>query len=312
MEEHVWEDAEDGSPSRRYKKTYAYENGLLKTTTDFDGTVRTTTRTWDSGWVVGYVETDSIGSPGVTVAKRFYDFTKGSLERPGRARSSELVSTASGDYSRTTQYLYDWRTRLEAVVEPPDGEGRSIVRRTLYDHAERAIETERFYDAGGDRTYDPGTDDRRITHSKTRYDDLGRVWEVIEYEGDTLGSQTQSPAERVTRYTYDLAGGRIRAQGPSGLYEKARYDALGRAVREYVSYDEPLEDQTEAGYLEARSVSDDIVLLERRLTYDASGNAVFETTLERHHDSTAEGELEGSTNAISQTTQVAGILRCHE
>ncbi len=302
VEEHVWEDAEDGSPSKRYTKTYAYEDGLLKTTTDFDGTVRTTTRAWESGWTSGYVEIDSIGSPGVTVAKRRYDFTKGTLDRPGLYDSSEIISTASGEYSRTTQYFYDWRNRMEAVVEPPDGAGKSIVRRTVYDHADRPIKVERFYDANGNRTYDSGTLDRRITGSESHYDLLGRVWRTIEYEGDTVGSQTAPPAERITQYTYDLAGGRIRVEGPSGLYEKTRYDALGRADREYVSYDEPLEDKNQAGYLEARSVSDDIVLFERRLTHDDSGNVVVETTLERHHDATAEGELSGSTNAIPQST----------
>jgi hypothetical protein len=64
------------------------------------------------------------------------------------------------------------------------------------------------------------------------------------------------------------------------------YDSLGRALKLYIGYD-----LSETSYADAGTVSDDTIVEQFELAYDAAGNVIQITSRERLHDATGAGEL---------------------
>ncbi len=291
VQEDVWQDAEDPDANgTHYKTVFEYANGMLTRRFDPDGTVLNWSKVYDfAEWGDGYYVEESTGDTGQSVptARRRYDFTAGDLDNPGIVREFVYVDDL---HTVTYTHGYDLQNRRSTSKL----ESKDRVTRFSYDWAGRVIAEEQSYDNDGDLYYrsDSGPNDRRIAKTETFYDLAGRVYRTVEWEGDTAAAKTTNPRTNETWHWYDLAGNTIKTRAPTGLFQKATYDRLGRAVARYVSYDDD-----ETSYTEACNRTGDIVLEEATSSFDDAGNETSTTALSRYHDYTQTGDLAGETNA---------------
>lgn len=179
--------------------------------------------------------------------------------------------------SRVTTFSYDWRNRRTAT----DGEV-DYYEKTYYDNLDRVIKTER---------YNTTANGNLIARSETKFDDWGRVYQTVRYG---VNPSTGAVGNSLTDNTWYDAAGNVIKQLPSGakLFTKSFFDGLGRRTKQYQGYD-----ADETAYGEASSVSDDTIMEQTELAYDAASNVIQTTLRQRYHNATGTGELTSPSGA---------------
>ncbi|MBI4663653.1 MAG: RHS repeat-associated core domain-containing protein, partial [Verrucomicrobia bacterium] len=166
---------------------------------------------------------------------------------------------------------YDFRNRLETA----DGE-IDFFEKYFYDNQDRLTKTERR------DTTSAGT---LLAQSETKYDDLGRVFQSLQYSV-TSGSAGNSLKEKI----WYSPTGQVIKRVPMGTqaFQKMQYDGVGRVTKSFVCFDP---NELDTNYSAADDVEYDTVLRQIENTYDAASNLIQVTTRNRFHDATLTGEL---------------------
>ena len=174
--------------------------------------------------------------------------------------------------NRVTAYAYDWRNRQTTVTAPQDF---YIVN--TYDAMDRVVQIDRYASATS----------TLIGRSKTLYDDRSRVYQTVRYAIDPYTGIVGNSL--VDNTWYDSAGNVIK-QLPAGssAFVKNVYDGAKRLTTKYVGYDLGA---SESNYSSASDVSDDTILEQAEMQYDAAGNVIQATSRQRFHNATGTGAL---------------------
>lgn len=184
----------------------------------------------------------------------------------GDGNLTKLTQWVDSSTTRVVLYDYDFRNRLINT----DGE-INYYQTTTYDNQDRVVEVNR---------YDTNTSGHLITRRDINYDDLGRVYQTIDFGVDP---GTGTVGNSLTRNTWrDGAGNLIKQRNAgSNAFTKSFYDGVRRLILQYT------------GYSIASPTAGDIVMLQGETTYDAASNAIEMLVRERFHDApaTAVGEL---------------------
>ena len=192
----------------------------------------------------------------------------------GNALLTATIQHADESTALRTDRAYDWRGRQTHVLTPA-----GVLTHTEYDNLDRATDTRTY---AGSFTLDPA---KLRVRTQNCYDDLGRVHESRVYEVDpslgTVGSYLPS------RTWYDAAGSVIKTAAANGLFQKHKYDSLGRVVASHTCFD-----ADETAYADACNIADDTVIEQTRHWHDAAGNIVATATYRRlPDDDSTTGEL---------------------
>lgn len=237
------------------------------------------------GWVtqrwVGTDDTDATdsnpagsGAPNNMVKVEEYQYDSGNDKKNGNL--TQVTRYEDGSNSRTTSYLYDFRNRRTRMT----GEINTREDYT-YDNLDRLTQVDQIDDGAS----------RLIGRSQTNYDDRGRVYERLTYAvNPSTGATGNSLKDDVW---YDPSGNVLLRKSPgSSTLNKMSYDGVGRVKKRYVSCNTSTPNYSSAG-----TVSNDTVMRQEELTYDAASNVIQQTVRERFHDATGTGELQNPTTS---------------
>jgi RHS repeat-associated protein len=201
-----------------------------------------------------------------------------------------------GAANRVSQAWYDWRDRAiagKAGVEASESTATNRpIQFTQYDNLGQSISSE-VYDGDAVTIVDAGNDgvpDRpaaSLMRAKTvaSYDELGRAYKTETYGVDPSNG-TVSTSALTSQVWFDIRGLTLKSSSPGGLVQKTAYDSLGRATTMYVS-----DGSNDLAWADAGNVTDDTVLSQSEMTYDADSNVILSTSRERFHDATGAGAL---------------------
>ena len=148
----------------------------------------------------------------------------------GPANSSSSSSGSPGSDNRTTNYSYDYRSRLEDTETTPDGGTTKFITHNDYDNLDRVT---------GVDTYHTSTVAGNLTgRTLSYYDSQGRVFKTENYAVDpdtgTVGNAL------VGENWFDAAGNTVKSTQPGSRAISAfAYDSLGRQTMNYLAYGEP-------------------------------------------------------------------------
>ncbi|QDT44041.1 hypothetical protein Pan241w_41460 [Gimesia alba] len=181
--------------------------------------------------------------------------------------------------TRITSMSYDWRDR------PVDTDGEiDAFQRKYYDNLNRVTKVEQYHTTAAGVL---------LGRSETKYDDLGRVYQSIQYAVDP---STGTIGNSLVNNTWYDATGKVLKQLPAGsdLFTKLEYDGLGRQTASYTGYD-----LDETSYADAGTVTGDTILEQAETVYDDAGNVIENITRMRYHDAPASqtGALQDPTTA---------------
>lgn len=223
---------------------------------------------------------DSGGSSDNMRVVEEYEYDEGQVKQDGNV--SRLTRHA-GDYGdRVTHYYYDWRNRVMRMV------GEEGTEQT-YDYCNLDTRTKTTAWASAPSSSSTSSSTSSALWCKKDFLDLrGRVYQRRLYPGE---DGTGNPL--VDNFWYDPAGRLIKEQkAGSHACQKTKYDALGRPLVRYLCYN--LTDYEDPQYDNASNVSQDVVVRQEEMAYDAAGNVIQRATRERFHDEDdTEGELGG-------------------
>lgn len=186
-------------------------------------------------------------------------------------------AVASGSTTYDTVKEYDWRDRLIASRGPDN-----VATKRTYDNRGNVTQTDTFADADADLVIDSGELRGRTT---SLLDENGRVYRTSVFNVDpTTGTVGNALTSNVW---YDQRGLVAKTADPNGLFKKTSYDALGRPVFTYVSYD-----ASETSYANALTVTGDTVVEQSQAFYDSNHNLVAGANyLRLENDSSTSGAL---------------------
>ncbi len=169
---------------------------------------------------------------------------QGAQARTFNYSSLSRLTSAQNPESGTVQYGYDVNGNLVLKIDPRPRQGGTTLPHCSIPYAGDRVATCYEYDPLGrvkSRTYNDGTPDVAYTydasgaHSKGRLSSVSSSVSTYSYTAyDALGRVTGSSqmTDGVTYtmpdYRYNLAGGLISGQYPSGRVVKTEYDAAGR------------------------------------------------------------------------------------
>jgi RHS repeat-associated protein len=193
----------------------------------------------------------------------------------GDGNLTKVTESVNASTTRVTSFGYDWRDRQTSI----DGE-IDFYQKTYYDNLDRVTKVER---------YDTTSSGNLIGRQETKFDDLSRTYESVNYG---VNPSTGSVGNSLTDETWYDAAGNVLKQAPSGskLFTKSVYDGLNRETKSYVGYD-----VSETSYAEAGTITGDTILEQTETTYDDASNVIQTTTRQRYHNATGTGELKGPT-----------------
>ncbi|HEX8913113.1 MAG TPA: RHS repeat domain-containing protein [Humisphaera sp.] len=308
---------------------YTYDPAVIQYGTNLEGFFRRSfqyradgqVELYVSGTTTRYATTfDSLGRPVsklvgttpqnmVVVEKTEYD---GNGVGDGNVtRTTGLVHVA-GQPDQSRVVAYDWRGRGVLVKQGDEPTESDDVNRPLtfveLDNLGRARGTY-MYDGDGfvvpegtAASADPPRPSETELRGLTRvdYDSRGRAFRTARFniaQGSSVDPTTPAggdptadahgddevaavPAIRTLNW-YDARGNVVASQTSGGPATVAAYDALGRVYRA----------STTDGAGDPRSASDDRVLAQVDVTFDAVGNELSRSTAERFHDTTHVGPL---------------------
>ena len=232
-------------------------------TSDYDGSGAIDWK--DFRWYVAHYAAAPAGTNMVLVSS--YQYDGGADGGSGLLTESRAYFGSGASDYYATEYQYDWRDRQTAALSPG-----GVVTYYEYDNLDRVTSTQTY--ASADFTLQSS---ELRGQAQSLYDDFGRVYESRVYEIDpgngTLGDSLPSYA------WYDAAGNLVKASTAGGLFQKTSYDALGRAVASYLSFD-----ADETAYTGADDVAGDTVIEQSQVWYDGASQTVASATYQRLPD----------------------------
>lgn len=281
----VWSDADNGSAAK-HSTDFTYDtSGRLETVKNPAATI--TRHSYD---VLGRNKTRKVGTVDggaqdnmTLVEELFYDDEEDSSTNVGDSfltrRKLHVTYLTGGE--RSNDYTYDYRGRVIETLEPL---GSSEEKE--YDNLNRVTLIERW-----DDNQSPSV---LMAKSENFYDAWGQLYEARTY-GIVSGSGTDYTK---VAYWRDKRGLVIKTLSQGKVFEKTQYDGAGRVTNKAVSYDTS---QGEEAYSAADDLTDDTVIEETRYTLDKTGAAELVGHLQRKHDGSGTGALDGSSgNARAQ------------
>ncbi len=192
----------------------------------------------------------------------------------GNGNPTKQTSHVDASETRVTTFSYDYRNRRTET----DGE-IDYFQKVTYDNLNRITKTER---------YDTTSAGNLIARSETKFDDLGRVYQSIQYGVDP---STGTVGNSLTSNTWYGANGNTIKSLPAGSdqFTKTQYDSLGRQTKQFVGYD--LDETT---YADASTVTGDTILQQSETVYNDASRVIEAITKQRYHDApaTQTGELQ--------------------
>jgi hypothetical protein len=199
-----------------------------------------TTGTWVGTNDNGATSTDpsgggAAGNNMVQVSGVEYDSNVAGGDANATKQIAYVDSTSANN--RVTTFLYDFRNRRTAT----DGE-IDVYEQVTYDNLDRVVRTDRR------NTTSAGN---LIARSEVRFDDRGRVYQMLRYGVDPT---TGVVGSALTDNTWFDASGNVIKSQPAGssAFTKSTYDGLGRTLNIYLGYD--LSDST---YSDATTITGD-------------------------------------------------------
>lgn len=209
------------------------------------------------------------GAPNNMVQITGYQYDGGSAGGDGNL--TDETQYVDGSTTRATHFDSDWRNRRVNT----DGEVDFYEKR-YYDNLDRLTKVER---------YDTSASGNLIARSETKYDDLSRVYQTIQYAVDPA---TGNVGNALTDNTWYDPAGNVLKQLPAGskLFVKFAYDGINRNIKRSTGYD-----LSESTYADASSLTNDTLLEQVEPTYDDASNLVQTITRERYHSATGTGSL---------------------
>jgi RHS repeat-associated protein len=204
-----------------------------------------------------------------------FEYDGGKSGRDGNlTRATQYADEAD---SRVTDNAYDWRNRRTST----QGE-INLYESYSYDNLDRITRTDRR------NTNSSGV---LIGRTETKYDTLGRNYRTLRYAVDTQSGGVGNALKE--NLWYDGVGNVIKRQDMGNRsFTKIDYDGINRPRVNYLALD-----PNESGYAAASSVTNDTVIEQVEITYDAASNEIFTTYRERFHNATGAGPLKEPTGA---------------
>ena len=232
------------------------------------------------------------------VAATFYDGASSSTPVVGDSTVTQDRRYYTDDDYYATDMKYD---EIDRLVRTRGSDKRGSIISVAQD-ANGAITSDQVYFADDSVFNNLNNNGTLQARSVSYFDARGRVYKTVSYEAPTSGT-----AHSMTSKTwYDLRGRAVKTENPNGLFQKTKYDTLGRATASYVCYDNDNGD-TEGGsaYTGAGSVEGDTVISQTKMDYDASGGVWLVRSGERLYDGAPNtGELSLANENIRDTYTV--------
>ncbi|OJW27600.1 MAG: hypothetical protein BGO49_25350 [Planctomycetales bacterium 71-10] len=227
-----------------------------------------------------------------------YQYDKGGVGDGNLTRKVLYPDTdASPATARVVDHLYDWRDRLIASkfgVKPDwvsGVEGTDVQRQTIYydrDNLGRVVAVA-AYDSDGVTLAEAKPSSSLLrSYATYAYDAQGRLYKQKVFAVDPVAGTWSSSNYLQTSTFYDRRGDVLAVYAPGGTVAKYSYDGAGRLLATAWSDG----DGDGGSWTNAGTLVGDKVLSESRTTYDAYGDVVKTTALERSHDSLSTGRLD--------------------
>jgi RHS repeat-associated protein len=233
----------------------------------------------------------------VLVSEQTYHDTDCAGCSGGGGQLASSTQYVDADTTRTTEFFYDWRNRREYVIAPPDDQDRTVYTRYQFNNLDQVVRVERYQEQYPNA-------DVLISRQESYFDDLGRTYETRRYAVDP---DTGTVGNYLAGYSwFDAAGNSIKQQGEGQRsFTKTQFDSLGRAVKQFVGYDQSetpgctinnsSSSSSSSGeaesYTVATNVAGDTILEQTETEFDAAGNVLVVASRQRRHDTTGTGEL---------------------
>lgn len=214
------------------------------------------------GWMTArYVGTnDASGGGNNMVQTEGLQYDGNTSGGDGNLTQRTQLPEGAGGSQRVKNMTHDWRNRVETVTGEED-----FFEKYTSDNLNRLIKTER-------RKSNISGDLGWIRESKI--DTRGQV-----YQRTRQGTAGGSGPTLTDNFYFDAAGNLVRNH-PSGseAFLLMSYDSLNRITVRYTAYG-------------SGDVTNDTVMEQLELAYDAASNVLQQTTRERFHDATGTGAL---------------------
>ena len=227
-----------------------------------------------------------------------YVYDTGQGGGDGNLTSSTAYVDADSADDRVTDYGYNLRDeQIWTLVDDHTLGSNDLSRETYtfdtYDNLGRVTNETRYYDLTDTLPHTaPNSGDPIIGESGTNYDNLGRVYQTLDYN-------PSGTVATVVNTFFDPDGNVIETQaGGTQEFVKNVYDGLGDPIHVYDGYD-PTGSESWAS---AGSVAGDVILNETDTLYDPAGDAILVTSFDSFNDSsTAAGALNDTDSRASYT-----------
>jgi RHS repeat-associated protein len=251
----------NGTSGTNYNQTsFGYNSMLRQNKVTSPGGTITKVDFNAMGWLTArFVGTnDSGGGNMVQTEARQYDGNTSGGD--GNLTKLTLLPEGATGPQRVTNLVYDWRNRLATVTGEED-----FYESYTSDNLDRRIKTERR------KTGSSGALGWIV---ENKFDPRGRVYQIARQ-----GTAGGSGPTLTDNFYFDAAGNLVRNH-PAGseTFRLKSYDSLNRMTVRYVAYG-------------SGDVTNDTVMEQMELTYDAASNLTQQTTRERFHDATGTGAL---------------------
>jgi RHS repeat-associated protein len=202
----------------------------------------------------------------------------------GDSTLTTMTQYQDGSTTRVWTYGYDFRDRRQTTTGPVN-----FCSGCSYDNLDRLEVEDRF---------DTNTSGNLIAERKVSYDELDRVCNTMTTSVNPSNGERGNTLQGYI--WYDPCGNIMKTnrEGVGAIFNKTEYDGVGRAIKQYVSYDLS-EDDTD--YSAASNVTGDTVVSQSEVTYDAAGNIVQTTQRDRLETSTSTGDLASDTARVKSS-----------
>ncbi len=232
--------------------------------------------------------------------------------------------------NRVSNYAYDWRNRLVATKSASEAsestsDNTHFIAFTELDNLGEVTVSE-TYDGDNVALSATSKPSSNLLRGRTlsEYDEQGRAFRTTTYRVDPSDGSylTESTYTLVSQSWFDHRGNTIASYSSGGPVTKMTFDGAGRLTMSYTTDGGAVNRTSSAGTIigswsAAGSVTNDIVLEQTAIGYDANGNTVETITAQRFHDdpATANGALftvaitsDGSLNATAAGGTLAARL----
>ncbi len=227
------------------------------------------------------------GAPGnnmVPVTLNEYD--EGEDGGDGNLTEIKAPVDANSANDRVTNFAYDFRDR-QVRAEQDDG-ARLLISVTAYDNLDRPTQVTGYFDEVDNA--------KRTSLSRTFYDAMGRVYKTeIDGINPENGNITQTLA---AQNWYDGADNVIKAsEAGKTAFSKSVFDGMNRLL---VRYEACVPGTAGVPEDNSNDVSEDTVLEQSELDYDAAGNMIESRQRRRLDTASGTGALHGPNGAQPQ------------